>query len=705
MALGSGSADQRLNQLSDTMRAFAEATIEYPRLLRTVVERTAALLSVGCVLALVSEDDTSLVPGAVHFDDPARMKAAETLLAVGPISVDGPSLGARVIQTRQSVRIPNVDLQTLRADLTEEYRAQVHVLELRSLLLLPLEIRGRILGILSLCRVGPDATSFSEEDEAVARNLAEHVALAISNAQLFESRQREIQERKQAEEQTRRFQALVQHSGDFIAMAGLDGRILFVNNAGRQLVGIPLDADVADLDLRRFHTEDGMKRAPLIRAEGRYQGPGQLRHLVTGELIDTQVSSFLVRDSAGEPFGFATVQHDMREMKSLEAHLRQMQRLEALGRLAGGIAHDFNNILSIILSYSTILLADLPAGSPAAEDVQEIHTAGERAARLTRQVLAFSRRQVLEPRIVDLNEVVRGMDKMTRRLLGEDIVLKTELSPTLGRVKVDVGQFEQVILNLAVNARDAMPHGGTLTMATANVEENAPGSGSGSGRRVRLSVTDTGAGMDETTKQRAFEPFFTTKANGKGTGLGLATVFGVIEQSGGRISVTSEPGRGATFVIHLPRCDEAPALPRVSLRPAKKAVLESATILLVEDEAQVRKLIRGILSSAGYRVLEAADPLEALRESEQFTDTIHLLVTDVVMPTMNGRELADLLKRRRKDTKVLYLSGYAEDAIAQHGVVDPSIALLQKPVTPDALLERVREVLDSDPNGESPPLS
>jgi signal transduction histidine kinase/CheY-like chemotaxis protein len=456
--------------------------------------------------------------------------------------------------------------------------------------------------------------------------------------------------------------------------------------------------DVSKLDLRNFHTDDGMKRAALIREHGRYQGPGQLRHFVSGELIDTQVSSFLVRDARGEPFGFATVQHDMREMKNLEAHLRQMQRLEALGRLAGGIAHDFNNILSIILSYSTILLADLPPGTPAVEDVQEIHAAGERAARLTRQLLAFSRRQVLEPRIVDLNEVVLGMDKMTHRLLGEDILLKTELSSTLGRVKVDVGQFEQVLLNLAINARDAMPNGGALTITTANADTGSPIAG----RCVRLSVSDTGAGMDEATRQRAFEPFFTTKANGKGTGLGLATVFGVIEQSGGRISVSSEPGRGATFVIYLPRCDEEPLPPRVSLRPAKRTAPESATILLVEDEAQVRKLIRAILSSAGYHVLDAPGPLEALRESEQFAGPIHLLVTDVVMPTMNGRELAELLKRRRQQTKVLYLSGYTEDAIAQHGVWDPGTALLQKPVTPDALLERVREVLDSD-SGSDPP--
>jgi two-component system, cell cycle sensor histidine kinase and response regulator CckA len=530
--------------------------------------------------------------------------------------------------------------------------------------------------------------------------LAEHAALAIFNAQLLESRQREIEERKRAEERARRFEALIQHSGDFIAMASLDGRVMFVNEAGKQLLGISADADLSQLDLTAFHTEAGMKRAAVIRESGRYQGPGQLRHFVTGELIDTQVSSFLVRDANGEPFGFATVQHDMREMKSLEAHVRQTQRLEALGRLAGGIAHDFNNILSVILSYSTILLADLKPGTPACEDVQEIHAAGERAARLTRQLLAFSRRQVLEPRIVDLNEVVLGMDKMTRRLLGEDIVLKVELSPTLGRVKVDVGQVEQVILNLALNARDAMPNGGALTIATTNVDSSPKPGEPTPARRVRLTVSDTGGGMDEATKQRVFEPFFTTKASGKGTGLGLATVFGVVDQSGGEISVTSELGRGATFVIHLPRCDEEPHVPKVSIRPVRASTPGSATILLVEDEAQVRKLIHSILSNAGYRVLDAAGPLEALRESEQFSEAIHLLVTDVVMPTMNGRELADLVRRARRQTKVLYLSGYTEEAIGHHGVFDPNIALLQKPVTPDALLERVREVLDSAPSSD-----
>jgi CheY-like chemotaxis protein len=261
---------------------------------------------------------------------------------------------------------------------------------------------------------------------------------------------------------------------------------------------------------------------------------------------------------------------------------------------------------------------------------------------------------------------------------------------------VDVGQLEQVLLNLALNARDAMPKGGALTISTANAEEPLR-PGEPPRPTVMLTVQDTGAGMDEATQQRIFEPFFTTKGIGKGTGLGLATVFGVVEQSGGRISLVSEVGRGTTFVIHLPQCDEQPAAPRVSVRPVQTNVHRTETILLVEDEAQVRKLIRSVLSGAGYRVLDAADPLEALRMSEHESGEIDLLVTDVVMPTMNGRELAELLKRTRRHTKVLYLSGYTDDAIAHHGVLERGVALLQKPVTPDALLEQVSEVLDTPP--------
>ncbi|HWZ88324.1 MAG TPA: ATP-binding protein, partial [Polyangiaceae bacterium] len=285
---------------------------------------------------------------------------------------------------------------------------------------------------------------------------------------------------------------------------------------------------------------------------------------------------------------------------------------------------------------------------------------------------------------------------MTRRLLGEDIILKTVLAAPLGCVKVDVGQIEQVILNLALNARDAMPKGGILTIATSNAEEPLR-PGEPIRPTVMLSVSDTGAGMDEAMQQRAFEPFFTTKAPGKGTGLGLATVFGVVEQSGGRISLSSELGHGATFVIHLPRCEEELPPPRTSQRPPQAGVRRTETILLVEDEAQVRKLIRGILIGAGYRVLDAGNPIEALRISEHESGDIDLLVTDVVMPTMNGRELSDLLKRTRRHTRVLYLSGYTDDAIAQRGVLDSGVALVQKPVTPDALLSYVREALDTVP--------
>jgi two-component system, cell cycle sensor histidine kinase and response regulator CckA len=687
--------DRRLLGLSDTMRAFAEATTDYARLQRTVAERLANLVGDGCVLVLVSEDGLTLSAGAVYFEDSALMANAERLVGMASVPVKSSALATRLIETRQALLLPDVDPAVLGAMLSAENAGTANRLGVRSLLALPLEVRGRVVALVALLRIGKDTPPFDVNDEAVARNLAEHAALAMSNAQLLEARQREIDERRRAEEQANQFEALIQHSAEFIAMATLDGRVLFVNEAGRKLTGIAPDADVSTLPLTAFHTAEGMARAPLLRSQGRYQGPGQLRNLITGELIDTQVSSFIVRDSLGEPFAFATVQHDMREMKSLEAHVRQMQRLEAVGRLAGGIAHDFNNILSVILSYSTILLRELPPGTTSAEDVQEIHTAGERAARLTRQLLAFSRRQVLELRIVDLNDVVSGMENMTRRLLGEDIVLKTSLCFPLGKVKVDVGQLEQVILNLALNARDAMPKGGVLTVSTDNAdqplrtEEIRP--------TVVLSVSDTGAGMDDATKQRAFEPFFTTKPLGKGTGLGLATVFGVVEQSGGRISLETELGSGTTFRINLPRCDETPPEPRVSLRPQHTSPHETATILLVEDEAQVRKLIRAVLVGAGYRVLDAGDPLQALRLSEDFNGDIQLLVTDVVMPTMNGRELADLLKRTRQHTKVLYLSGYTDDAIAHHGVLDPGIVLLQKPVTPDALLERVRDVLDTLP--------
>jgi two-component system cell cycle sensor histidine kinase/response regulator CckA len=380
-------------------------------------------------------------------------------------------------------------------------------------------------------------------------------------------------------------------------------------------------------------------------------------------------------------------------LRKSEEQLRQSQKMEATGRLAGGIAHDFNNLLSVILSYSNVLLGDLPPDSSVRADIEEIRHAGERAAALTRQLLAFSRQQVLEPSVVDLNGIVAGMDKMLGRMIGEDVELRVVPAADLGKIKVDPGQIEQVIMNLAVNARDAMPRGGTLTLETANIELDAAYAsdhmGVAPGPHVMLAVTDSGIGMDRATQARIFEPFFTTKQ--RGTGLGLSTTFGIVKQSGGHLFVYSEPGRGSTFKIYFPRSGGDVAAPR---KPrGRLPVSGSETILLVEDEAQVRAITRIILTRSGYKVLEAQDPADALALCGRFADTIHLLLTDLVMPKMNGRELAEKLSPQRPGMRVLYMSGYTHDTVVHHGALEASISFLQKPFTPDSLMWKVREVL------------
>ncbi len=385
-------------------------------------------------------------------------------------------------------------------------------------------------------------------------------------------------------------------------------------------------------------------------------------------------------------------------LRESEERLRQSHKLEAMGRLAGGIAHDFNNLLTAIIGYSDLALRRLHDNDPLRRNIDEIKKASNRAASLTHQLLAFSRKQVLQPKVLDLNEVVANMDAMLRRVIGEDIDLVTVLEPQLGHVRADPGQIEQVIMNLVINSRDAMPRGGKLTIKTGNVELDQAYSRSHASVRtgpyVMLAVSDTGTGMDPETQAHIFEPFFTTKEQGKGTGLGLATVYGIVKQSGGNIWVYSEVGRGTTFKIYLPPVAETVQ----SLKPAGTLAEPERgweTVLLVEDEGAVRNLIHGVLEMNGYTVLQADSGIEAIRICEEYEGPIHLLITDVVMPQMGGRDLAERLEASHPEMRVLYMSGYTDDAIVHHGVLDEGVAFLEKPFTPDSLARKAREVLDA----------
>ncbi|MDO8480010.1 MAG: PAS domain S-box protein [Candidatus Rokubacteria bacterium] len=552
--------------------------------------------------------------------------------------------------------------------------------------------RSRMLEFEMLCKDG--TTVWTESKLTTVRDSSGSLTGVIGVS-------RDITERKRVEgtlrDTSQTLRTLIDASVLAIVALDRDGRVTLWNNAATRLfgwsaeevLGRPLPTVPED---RRAEFEDGRVRS-LTGEDVIYETQ---RRRKDGSLVDVLRSSAFIFDPQGERAGSMAIFVDITERKQLEEQLRQAVKMEGIGRLAGGIAHDFNNLLTVIGGRSYLLLSQLPAGHAMRRDLLLIQQTGDRAAALTRQLLAFSRKQTLAPAVIDLNEIVSGMRTLLERVLGEDVDVIMDLDPALGHVTADPGQIEQVILNMAVNARDAMPEGGQLTLETRHVDvdptyarqqvELAPGP------YEVLSISDTRVGMDAATVARAFEPFFTTKAVGKGTGLGLATAYGIVKQSGGHITVYSEPGSGTTLRVYLSRTETSESAPVAAEEAAARRGTE--VVLLAEDDANLRALTRDILASSGYTVLESQDVEDALRIAERQDGTIHLLLTDVVMPHMSGRVLAEAVKRFRPDVKVLYMSGYTDNAIVHHGVLDPGTALLQKPFTPAALARKVREELD-----------
>jgi PAS domain S-box-containing protein len=493
----------------------------------------------------------------------------------------------------------------------------------------------------------------------------------------------------------RRFRAMIENSTEGIALTDRDGKAFYLSPAGAKLFAPhsgkfaaeihPEDSEAVNEVFLWLKAHPGKSRPMEYRAKARTGQWHSFESTVTNLLEDPAVEAIVGNF------------RDVTERKRLTEQFLHAQKMEAVGRLAGGIAHDFNNVLCVILSYAEMIIGDLKPEDSLRTEMEEIRRAGLRAADLTRQLLAFSRQQVLEARVLDLNQSVGKMEKILRRLLGEDVELTMHPAPGLWSIKADAGQIEQTVMNLAVNARDAMPQGGALILETANIElgdeDVYAHLGVIPGSYVMLSVTDTGTGMDKETQARIFEPFFTTKEKGKGTGLGLATVFGIVKQSGGHISVDSEPGKGTTFRVYFPRVVGDVSAARVSEAPGPLSERGTETVLLVEDDDQVRTLARSILRRNGYIVLEAPNGGEGLLICEQHPSKIHLLLTDVILPRMSGRQLAERLTKMRPEMKVLFMSGYTEDATLNRSVLESGTAFLQKPLTPDSLARKVREVL------------
>ena len=555
---------------------------------------------------------------------------------------------------------------------------------------IPMKNGDKTFGVLVVQSYTPNIR-YQERDKEILNFVGQHVATAI--------------EHKRAENALRRsearYRSLVHSAVYGMYRSSLDDHFIDVNPALLEMLGYDSEQELLGLSISRdvfVESEDRPRFIDQCRNAERVDGVEVRWKRKDGTPVTVRLSGRPLRTGNGELAGFEMIAENVTERHALEEQLRQSQKMEAIGRLAGGVAHDFNNLLTIIKGYTELMVSDLKPADPMRAELLEVQKAGDRAAALTRQLLAFSRRQVMAPKVLNLNHLVEDLNKMLRRLLGEDIELCLRLEERLGSVKADPGQMEQVLMNLAVNARDAMPKGGKLTIETGNLDLDQAYTREHvtvkPGAYVMFAVSDTGFGMAPETMSHIFEPFFTTKEQGKGTGLGLSTVYGIVKQSGGYIWPYSEVGIGTTFKIYLPRVDEVAErlLARPQLAPSLRG---TETILLVEDEKGVRTLTRQVLERSGYTVLEAEHGDDATLLCERYSGTIHLLLSDVVLTRMSGREMVQRLGPMRPNMKILYMSGYTDEAIIQHGVLQPGTAFLQKPFTPESLLRKVREVLEA----------
>ena len=508
----------------------------------------------------------------------------------------------------------------------------------------------------------------------------------------------DITEQKKAEESARSLVTAIEQAGETIVITDLDGTIRYCNPAFEKITG--------------YSKEEAIGRSPNLLKSGKHDGEFyaqmwatiQRGQVWTGRLINKKKDgSFYeedatispIRNESSEITGFVAVKRDVTERLQLERQFFQAQKLESIGRLAGGMAHDFNNLLTAINGYSDLLLARLKTPDPLRTFATEIRKAGERSASLTKQLLAFSRKQIIEPKILDLNTIIKDSAVMLKRLIGEDIAVETHMDSGLGQIMADPTQIHQVIMNLAVNARDAMPRGGKLTIETMNSDLGEVAAtiyrDALPGRYILMTMTDTGHGMDDSVRQQIFEPFFTTKTPDKGTGLGLSTVYGIVRQSGGWIDLWSEVGVGTSFKVYLPRIDGGS--PADEVQDGTPTLGGNETVLVVEDQEAVRTYTKVALERYGYQVIEAASGKKALAAARRHSGQIHLLLTDVILPGMNGRVLAESLKELRPNLKVVFMSGYSADLIAHRGIIDAGVSYIVKPFSPNELAAKVRDVL------------